>query len=78
MTRDGSVVCPKHSSAFDTCEGSCDNGEAAGTTLRAIDIEVRDVAVFLTDDGLAYLSEGLSDDDGDDDAGLSSSSHLTF
>jgi len=77
VTRGGSVVCPKHGSAFDSCEGSCDNGEAAGTTLRSIDVEVRDGAVFLTDDDLTYLSEGLPDDDGDDE-GPSSSSHLTF
>ena len=77
VTRGGSVVCPKHGSAFDACEGSCDNGEAAGTTLRSIDIDVRDGAVFLTDDDLTYLYEGLPDDDGDDE-GPSSSSHLTF
>ncbi|QWC20297.1 Rieske 2Fe-2S domain-containing protein [Halorubrum sp. 2020YC2] len=77
VTRGGSVVCPKHGSAFDACEGSCDNGEAAGTTLRSIDLDVRDGAVFLTDDDLTYLYEGLPDDDGDDD-GPSSSSHLTF
>jgi nitrite reductase/ring-hydroxylating ferredoxin subunit len=76
VTRGGSVVCPKHGSAFDACEGSCDNGEAAGTTLRSIDVEVRDGAVFLTDDDLTYLHEGLPDD-GDDEA-PSSSSHLTF
>ncbi|QUO46787.1 MULTISPECIES: Rieske (2Fe-2S) protein [Halorubrum] len=77
VTRGGSVVCPKHGSAFDTCEGSCDNGEAAGTTLRSIDVEVRDGAVFLIDDDLTYLYEGLPDDDGDDQ-GPASSSHLTF
>jgi hypothetical protein len=77
VTRGGSVVCPKHGSAFDACEGSCDTGEAAGTTLRSIDIEVRDGAVFLTDDDLTYLYDGLPDDDGDDD-GPASSSHLTF
>ncbi|OYR81243.1 (2Fe-2S)-binding protein [Halorubrum ezzemoulense] len=77
VTRGGSVVCPKHGSAFDACEGSCDNGEAAGTTLREIDVAVRDGAVFLTDDDLTYLYEGLPDDDGDDD-GPASSSHLTF
>jgi nitrite reductase/ring-hydroxylating ferredoxin subunit len=77
VTRGGSVVCPKHGSAFDACEGSCDNGEAAGTTLRSIDVEVRDGAVFLTDDDLTYLHEGLPNDDGDDE-GPSSSSHLTF
>ncbi|VTT88081.1 Rieske [2Fe-2S] domain containing oxidoreductase [Halorubrum sp. DM2] len=77
VTRGGSVVCPKHGSAFDACDGSCDNGEAAGTTLREIDVAVRDGAVFLTDDDLTYLYEGLPDDDGDDE-GPSSSSHLTF
>ena len=77
VTRGGSVVCPKHGSAFDACEGDCDNGEAAGTTLRSIGIDVRDGAVFLTDDDLTYLHEGLPDDDGDDE-GPSSSSHLTF
>ncbi|MEZ3164230.1 Rieske 2Fe-2S domain-containing protein [Halorubrum sp. RMP-47] len=79
VTRGGSVVCPKHGSAFDACEGSCDNGEAAGTTLRSVDVTVRDGAVFLTDDDLNYLREGLPDeDDGDGDEGPSSSSHLTF
>jgi len=77
VTRGGSVVCPKHGSAFDACEGSCDNGEAAGTTLRSIEVDVRDGAVFLTDDDLTYLYGGLPDDDGDDE-GPSSSSHLTF
>ena len=77
VTRGGSVVCPKHGSAFDSCEGSCDNGEAAGTTLRSIDVAVRDGAVFLTDDDLTYLYEGLPDEDGDDE-GPASSSHLTF
>jgi nitrite reductase/ring-hydroxylating ferredoxin subunit len=77
VTRGGSVVCPKHGSAFDACEGSCDNGEAAGTTLREIDVDVRDGAVYLVDDDLSYLSEGLPDDDGDDE-GPASSSHLTF
>ncbi|EMA72223.1 Rieske (2Fe-2S) protein [Halorubrum distributum] len=77
VTRGGSVVCPKHGSAFDTCEGSCDNGEAAGTTLRSIDVEVRDGAVFLTDDDLTYLYEGLPDENGDDE-GPASSSHHTF
>ncbi|ELZ46769.1 Rieske iron sulfur protein [Halorubrum coriense DSM 10284] len=78
VTRGGSVVCPKHGSAFDACEGSCDNGEAAGTTLRSVDVEVRDGAVFLTDDDLSYLREGLSDEDDGGDEGPSSSSHLTF
>ncbi|GAA0721275.1 nitrite reductase/ring-hydroxylating ferredoxin subunit [Halorubrum trapanicum] len=77
VTRGGSVVCPKHGSAFDTCEGSCDNGEAAGTTLRSIDVDVRDGAVFLVDEDLTYLYGGLPDDNGDDE-GPSSSSHLTF
>ena len=42
------------------CEGDCDNGEAAGTTLPSVDIAERHGTVFLTDD----------------DDGPSSTSHL--
>ncbi|MUW15829.1 Rieske 2Fe-2S domain-containing protein [Halorubrum sp. CBA1125] len=77
VVRDGDVVCPKHGSSFDACAGSCDNGPAAGTDLRAVAIAVRDGTVYLTDDGVTYLYEGLPDDEGDgDDPG--STSHLRF
>ncbi|EJN57009.1 Rieske (2Fe-2S) protein [Halogranum rubrum] len=74
--RDGEIVCPKHGSMFDGCTGYCDNGEAAESTLVAVDVDVRDGVVYLTDDQCEYLHEGGIDDDDDDMP--SSSSHLTF
>lgn len=70
--RDGELVCPKHGSLFDACDGDCDNGPAAGTTLIDVDVTVNRGDVFLTDDGYAFRHEGGMD--GDDDP--SSTSHL--
>jgi len=77
ITRGGEVVCPKHGSMFGTCSGYCDNGDAADTTLPAAEIEVEDGQVYLVDDDVRYLYDGLPSDDGDDD-GPSSTSHLQF
>ena len=70
--RDGELVCPRHGSLFDACDGDCDNGPAAGTTLIDVDVTVNRGDVFLTDDGYAFRHEGGID--GDDDP--SSTSHL--
>ncbi len=75
MRRDGHLVCPKHGSLFDACDGGCDNGPAAGSPLVAVDIAVNRGQVFLTDDDYDYLHEG-GIDDGDD--GPDSTSHLRF
>jgi len=77
ITRGGEVVCPKHGSLFDTCSGYCDNGDAADTTLPSVDLDVADGQVYLVDDDVQYLYDGLPNDDGDDD-GPSSTSHLQF
>jgi len=77
VTRGGEVVCPKHGSLFDTCSGHCDNGDAADTTLPSVDVAVEDGQVYLVDDDVRYLYDGLPNDDGDDD-GPSSTSHLQF
>jgi len=77
VTRGGEVVCPKHGSSFDTCSGACDNGPAADATLFDVGIEVDDGQVYLTDEELSYLRDGLPDDD-DDDSGPQSTSHLRF
>ncbi|MFC6785955.1 Rieske (2Fe-2S) protein [Halobaculum halobium] len=73
--RDGEVICPKHGSMFDTCSGDCDNGEAAGTTLTAVEIAVDDGTVYLADEGYTYRHNGAGED-GDD--GPSSTSHIGF
>ncbi|XVH30224.1 Rieske (2Fe-2S) protein [Haloferacaceae archaeon DSL9] len=75
--RDGSIICPKHGSMFDSCSGYCDNGEAAQTTLVPVEVAVDDGEVYLVDDDYAFSHEGeREDDDGND--GPSSTSHLSF
>lgn len=72
--RDGEIVCPRHGSMFDACSGECDNGEAAGTTLPSLDVDVEDGVVYFVDDEARFKHEG-GIDDGD---GPSSSSHLSL
>jgi len=72
--RDGQVVCPRHGSMFDACSGECDNGEAAGTALPAVEVAVEDGTVYLTDEDYALAHEG-GIDDGD---GPASTSHVGF
>ncbi|UPV73965.1 Rieske (2Fe-2S) protein [Halorussus limi] len=92
--RDGQIICPKHGSMFDACSGYCDNGDAADTTLPAVEIAVEDGAVYLTDDGYEFVHEGSIEDGGaeggengagdadesqdDDDDMPSSTSHIGF
>lgn len=77
VIRDGEIVCPKHGSLFDSCSGYCPNGEAADTTLPSVDVTVEDGAVYLTDDAVDYLHDGISEPEVDQD-GPSSTSHLRF
>ncbi|QKY19014.1 Rieske 2Fe-2S domain-containing protein [Halolamina sp. CBA1230] len=72
--RAGEIICPKHGSLFDACEGDCSNGPAAGSSLRPVEVAVEDGDVFLVDDGYTYLQDGGLDDD----EGPSSTSHLSF
>lgn len=75
VRRDGDVVCPKHGSAFDVCDGACDNGPAAGSTLVAVDVTVNRGDVYLTDDDYEFAHEGSADEG---DEGPDSTSHLRF
>jgi len=74
VLRDGSIVCPKHGSVFDACDGDCGNGPAAGSELREVQVSVNRGDVFLTDGRYEFVHEGGIDDD-DEPA---SSSHLRF
>ena len=38
------LICPRHGSLFDACDGGCDNGDAADTTLVSVDVAVDDGA----------------------------------
>jgi nitrite reductase/ring-hydroxylating ferredoxin subunit len=77
VLRDGAVVCPKHGSVFDTCNGSCDNGPAAGSPLVGVEVTVNRGDVFLTDDDYALRHEGSMDEADEDDL-PDSTSHLRF
>jgi len=70
--REGRIICPRHGSLFDACEGDCENGDAAGTELPDVDLADRHGTVFLVDDGYEFMHEGGIDDDD----GPSSTSHL--
>lgn len=80
ILRDDEIICPRHGSTFDSCSGFCDNGKAEGMTLADVDVEVEDGQVYLVEDGLTYLWDGvLGDDDEDGGADMpSSTSHLNF
>jgi len=75
--RDGEIICPKHGSMFDACAGDCDNGEAAGTSLTAVEVAVEGDAVYLVDEGYTYRHDGAREGDDDND-GPSSTSHIGF
>jgi nitrite reductase/ring-hydroxylating ferredoxin subunit len=75
VVRGGGLVCPKHGSVFDACDGGCENGPAAGTTLVDVEVSVNRGDVFLTDDAYEFAGEGPSEDG---DGGPSSTSHLRF
>ncbi|MXR40955.1 Rieske 2Fe-2S domain-containing protein [Halobaculum sp. WSA2] len=74
--RDGEIICPKHGSMFDACAGDCDNGEAAGTSLTAVEVAVEGDAVYLDDEEYTYRHDGAREDDDND--GPSSTSHIGF
>lgn len=76
IIRDNDIVCPRHGSHFDTCSGDCDDGEAAGTTLIAVDLDIASGQVYLVDDEFSYQYDGPIDDD--DDGMPSSTSHIQF
>ncbi|GAB7017738.1 Rieske (2Fe-2S) protein [Halostagnicola bangensis] len=103
--RDGEIICPKHGSLFDACSGDCDNGDAAGTRLVSVDVDVVDdspvdggdgseettsTADEATTEGVEFVAlvdrqytfdhvGGLEDgDDGDDEDGPSSTSHISL
>ncbi len=79
--REEGIVCPRHGSMFEPCTGDCDNGEAAGTSLRPVETVVELGSVYLADEDARYLHDGgidsgVGDEEGDDMPG--SSSHIGF
>ncbi|WP_254863381.1 Rieske (2Fe-2S) protein [Halovivax gelatinilyticus] len=77
--RDGEIICPRHGSTFDSCAGTCDNGEAEGTRLVPVDVTVEDDEIYLTDRAVTFDHEGgIEASEDDDDDVPSSTSHIGF
>jgi nitrite reductase/ring-hydroxylating ferredoxin subunit len=49
-SKDGLLVCAAHGASFEPADGLCVAGPCRGQSLRAVAVEVRDGAVFLTED----------------------------
>lgn len=48
-SRDGHLVCAAHGASFELAGGECVAGPCRGESLRAVDVSVRDGAVWLGD-----------------------------
>ena len=48
-SRDGHLVCAAHGASFELASGECVAGPCRGESLRAVDVSVRDGAVWLGD-----------------------------
>lgn len=47
LSKDGLLVCAVHGASFETAGGLCTAGPCRGESLRAVDVVVRDGAVWL-------------------------------
>ncbi|WP_424019670.1 Rieske (2Fe-2S) protein [Halorientalis pallida] len=73
--RDGEVICANHGAYFETDSGLCTYGPCEGAYLQAVEIEVADGAVYLTDEDYAFVGVGPGEQD---DLDLSSKSNYEF
>lgn len=47
VSKEGLLVCAAHGAAFETTAGVCASGPCRGESLRAVEVQVRDGAVWL-------------------------------
>lgn len=73
--RNGELVCSNHGAMFEGDTGYCTHGPCENAYLEAIDVEVRDGTVYLTDDGYEFVHEGQIQRDPTD---LTSKSNIEF
>lgn len=69
LVRNGELVCTRHGATFERDSGYCNFGPPEGAVLDAVEVTVRDDAVYLTDDDYEFAHRGLdetreSDSDG--------------
>ena len=60
--RDDELVCEKHGATFETDSGYCTHGPCEGATVEAVDVAVRDGAVYLTAEDYEFEHVGPSGD----------------
>ena len=73
--RDGEVICANHGAYFETGSGRCTYGPCEGAYLQAVEIEVADGGVYLTDEDYGFVGVGPGEED---DLDLSSKSNYEF
>lgn len=73
--RDGEIICANHGAYFEDDTGYCTFGPCEGAYLDEVDVEVREDAVYLVDDGYEFVREGGIETD---PADLSSKSNIEF
>jgi nitrite reductase/ring-hydroxylating ferredoxin subunit len=52
-SKEGLLVCAAHGASFELAHGQCVAGPCRGASLRAVEVEVREGAVYLVGDGTA-------------------------
>lgn len=73
--RNGELVCANHGALFEDDTGRCTHGPCEGAYLSPVEVEVRDGAVYLIDDGYEFVREGGIETDPTD---LTSKSNIEF
>ena len=73
--RDGEVICANHGAYFEKDTGVCTYGPCEGAYLQAVETEVVDGAVYLTDEDYTFVGVGPGEQD---DLDLSSKSNYEF
>jgi len=73
--RNGELLCENHGAYFESDTGFCNFGPCEGAYLNAVDIEIDDDSVYLTDDDYEYVRAGAIETDETD---LESKSNYKF
>lgn len=73
--RNGELLCENHGAYFESDTGFCNFGPCEGAYLNAVEIEVDDGTVYLTDSDYDYVRAGPTETD---EADLESKSNYKF
>ncbi len=73
--RGNALICENHGAYFESDTGYCNFGPCEGAYLNAVEIEVEDGVVYLTDDRYEFVRKGPAESDETD---LESRSNYKF